>query len=221
MQLLIALLGPDATGDTVCCLAHECLKQHILRYSAPHLGRSCQLCAAWTQWRSCGYHQRWRRLQCEYRDTCRPMKRGQIAITKDQTTVFSDLWSWFSVTKWVIGFVIFKSILLCHTESVIFYSDGSWRPNTLESSRYAGCRQRVVKWLEEFEALTSFLVRCEWKAAVLSLAGSLMEAQGWLMSLGDCSLCWREGQVQVKQYLGSSVKLRKRCETVRVPEWTN
>lgn len=36
---------------------------------------------------------------------------------------------------------------------------------------------------------TSFLERCVRKAAVLSLVESLMRAQGWLMSLGDCSLC--------------------------------
>lgn len=37
---------------------------------------------------------------------------------------------------------------------------------------------------------TSFFERCVWKAAVLSRAESLMGAQGWPMSFGDCSLCW-------------------------------
>lgn len=50
----------------------------------------------------------------------------------------------------------------------------------------------------ESEGRTSFLERCVWKAAELSLVESLMGAQGWLMSLGGCSLCWEDGQVLVK-----------------------
>ena len=50
--------------------------------------------------------------------------------------------------------------------------------------------------VEEFRGRTSFLERCVWKAATLSLAESLMGAQGWLMSLGDGSLCWEDGQTQ-------------------------
>lgn len=42
---------------------------------------------------------------------------------------------------------------------------------------------------EESGGRTSFLERCVRKAAVLSRVESLMGAQGWLMSLGDCSLC--------------------------------
>lgn len=51
---------------------------------------------------------------------------------------------------------------------------------------------------EEPAGRTSFLERCVWKAAGLSLVESLMGAQGWLMSLGGCSLCWGDGQAQVK-----------------------
>lgn len=52
-------------------------------------------------------------------------------------------------------------------------------------------------------ARTSALERCVWKAAVLSRVESLMGAHGWLMSLGDCSLCWKTDRRRSKQTGGA------------------
>lgn len=79
----------------------------------------------------------------------------------------------------------------------------------------------LVGGWEKSGGRTSFLERCVWKAAVFSLVESLMGAQGWLMSLGDCSLCREDGQARVKADWRSSVKQRQWCETVTVPAHTH